>query len=615
MKSRFLLVGTGSLCLLLPTLGTAAGLDYPAQSTSGMGTVQANAAEANDATTVFYNPAGMARLSGVNVSQAGQLISAHGNFQNDGTTRADGQQTSGGNGGNFLPSLLAGGEFFASAAVNDAVSVGLGVFVPYGAKLNYGASSVERYFLDKADIETVNINPSISIRFDQKHSIGFGVSAEVIHVKLQSQADIASAALGIGENTLANISKNSALDATLINAAEAANKLNINVLAGGNALLNPTNTSLLGRLNSAINSTVALSPADQAAQQQAANYCASKYPSQATTSATYGRCLSAYSLTRPDAIGGTNGDGTLKVTGINVAAGYNLGYMYQYNDNIRFGLTYRSRIVHDISVDTNWDFTGVTGTVPDPNSTTALGALTGQRVNVKDYASVYARPSGTGSVRIVSPSTLAASLFDQLTPRLALMGTVSYVQTSSTQNLTIHFDDVTRPDGGCYGAATCYPGVTKQGDAVINNNFRDTWKVSIGANYQLTDKLMLRTGLGYEQTPVPDAAARYAGLPDNDRYIYSLGGRYTVRKGLSIDAAYSLILIKDSLANYTDSCAPAGYKPSNYKDSSGNNTNLNGYDVNGDGQIDDCTGNGGIYRGAYKDMMVNVLGLQVNQRF
>lgn len=611
MNFRQTLLCCCAFTFLFPAVSWSAGLDFPAQSTSGMGTAQANAAEADDATTVYYNPAGMARLKGVNVSQGGQLVSANGHFENNGTTRADGQLTSGGNGGNFLPNAIVAGELYATAVVNDTVSIGLGVFVPYGAKLNYGASSVERYFLNKADIETLNINPSMSIRFDNKHSIGFGISAEVIHAKLKSQADVSAATLATAENTLANVTKNNATDKALVGVSEQLDGLGINAIAGANTLLNGSITqNTVNKLSQAATATLpGITPQQQAEQQRAASYCGSKYPGQ-QGSAQYNRCLSAYSLTRPDAPGGTNGDGSLTVGGVNVAAGFNVGYLYQFDDSMRFGLTYRSKIVHDIDVTTNWDFRNVSGTVPDPNAPTALGALTGPRVSVQDYASVYARPSGTGNVRIVSPESIAGSLFKQFSPRFALMGTVNFVRTSSTQELRVHFDDVTRPNGGCYGAATCYPGVTRQGDAVIQNKFRDTWKVSIGGNYKLNDKVMLRSGLGYEQTPVPDASSRYAGLPDNDRYVFSLGGRYSVRKNLSLDAAYSLIMIKDSIANYTDNCHPAGYKPSNYP-----NGNLDGYDSNGDGQINDCTGNGGTFKGTFKDLMVNVLGVQINQRF
>ena len=93
-----------------------------------------------------------------------------------------------------LAVLVSGGPLpvaalFASTPINDTVSVGLGVFSPGGGNLNYKKDWFGRNFVDSTAIETVNINPSLSIRFDDKHSIGLGVSALVGHAKLKQQID------------------------------------------------------------------------------------------------------------------------------------------------------------------------------------------------------------------------------------------------------------------------------------------------------------------------------------------------------------------------------------------------------------------------------------------
>ena len=172
--------------IALPVPLLAAGLEFPWQSTSAMGSANANAAEAADASTIYYNPAGMSRLKGTQVSQGLQLLSVRGQFEDEGSALLDGSATGGGNGGTYHPKLIGAGEFYAVTPYNDQITLGLGIFVPYGANVNYKSDWAGRYSLDRAAIESVNINPSLSIRFDDQHSIGFGVSGQIMHLRLRS---------------------------------------------------------------------------------------------------------------------------------------------------------------------------------------------------------------------------------------------------------------------------------------------------------------------------------------------------------------------------------------------------------------------------------------------
>ena len=57
-------------------------------------------------------------------------------------------------------------------------------------------------------------------------------------------------------------------------------------------------------------------------------------------------------------------------------------------------------------------------------------------------------------------------------------------------------------------------------------NWRDTFKVALGASYQLSQPLQLRFGMAYDQSPVRDADSRMTTMPDNDR-IWLSGGLKT----------------------------------------------------------------------------------------
>jgi long-chain fatty acid transport protein len=70
-------------------------------------------------------------------------------------------------------------------------------------------------------------------------------------------------------------------------------------------------------------------------------------------------------------------------------------------------------------------------------------------------------------------------------------------------------------------------------------NFEDSWKLSVGANWRLGNGWMVRGGLAYDESPV-QAAYRTPRLPDNDRTWLTAGGQYRFANGLTLDfgAAY-----------------------------------------------------------------------------
>jgi long-chain fatty acid transport protein len=70
--------------------------------------------------------------------------------------------------------------------------------------------------------------------------------------------------------------------------------------------------------------------------------------------------------------------------------------------------------------------------------------------------------------------------------------------------------------------------------------------VSLGANYKYDDKLTLRGGIAYDQTPVNSDELRHPALPDGDRNQFSVGANYKLTPNSSIDLAYSFLDFKDA---------------------------------------------------------------------
>ena len=65
-------------------------------------------------------------------------------------------------------------------------------------------------------------------------------------------------------------------------------------------------------------------------------------------------------------------------------------------------------------------------------------------------------------------------------------------------------------------------------------------------NYRWTDSFMLKLGVAYDQTPVPDATHRNVFLPDSDRTWLSLGGKYQLTKESTLDFGYAHLFLKNS---------------------------------------------------------------------
>ena len=77
----------------------------------------------------------------------------------------------------------------------------------------------------------------------------------------------------------------------------------------------------------------------------------------------------------------------------------------------------------------------------------------------------------------------------------------------------------------------------------VSKDWRDVYAYGIGAEYKATDKLDLRCGFLYEQTPVPSANFETA-LPDSDKYGITLGLGYLF-KDVQIDTSYAFLKYKD----------------------------------------------------------------------
>ncbi len=65
---------------------------------------------------------------------------------------------------------------YITAKVNKYIYLGFAVFAPYGTATDWTHTWFGRYFADKTDLKTFDFNPTLSIKFNDKFSIGIGVN-------------------------------------------------------------------------------------------------------------------------------------------------------------------------------------------------------------------------------------------------------------------------------------------------------------------------------------------------------------------------------------------------------------------------------------------------------
>lgn len=213
------------------------------------------------------------------------------------------------------------------------------------------------------------------------------------------------------------------------------------------------------------------------------------------------------------AVAAGNVEGRNELTGDDDGWGYNLGLTYDLSERTRLGLAYRSTVKYHL-----------TGTHTATHPTTVSGAAN---------TIINTNPGTLNqniSVDIEVPDTFSMSTAHKLNDKWDVLGDLSWTGWSSIQEIRIKFTEA--------GAA----------DDVTTWKLKDTWRLSLGANYRHADDLKFRFGVAYDQSPVPDPY-RTVRLPDSDRTWLSVGMQYKPSKQSAIDVGFSYLWVKDPSIN------------------------------------------------------------------
>jgi len=175
---------TAGICIPVATL--ASGFAIIENSASGMGQAFAGAAAvAEDPSTIYFNPAGMMYLQGTQVTAGLHIIDSNANFKDKGSTNLAlagvPQGSEGGNAGDtfYVP------NFYYVRDFGEKYKIGLGVSAPFGLGTKYRDAWMGRYTSTESVVKSVNINPAIAFRANDKLSIGLGMNFLYVDARLE----------------------------------------------------------------------------------------------------------------------------------------------------------------------------------------------------------------------------------------------------------------------------------------------------------------------------------------------------------------------------------------------------------------------------------------------
>jgi long-chain fatty acid transport protein len=384
---RVLLIVTAVVAFLVfsPHYAQAGSFALNEQSVSGLGTAYAGgAAEAADASTIFFNPAGIALLKQGELQIGGQFIIPQARFTNEGSrytlpgTPFNNLPLSGGNGGDggvthLLPNFYLSQPVFRSLQYGD-LAVGIGLSVPFGLETDYSPGWVGRYAALRTKLTTFDLQPTIAYRIFDRILLGASLDVQYASARLTQAIDFGLAGAGV------------------LGQFEQA----LPALLAARGVPAPAIPGLVNATRQAFNN-------------------AGFVP------------------------GGR--DGVSEVTGDDWKVGFTLGAIFEYwkgdeqgfFQDGRFGVSYRSGITHDIR--------GTASFRNVPSITAAAAPIPFPQPNL--FQSIFFDQNANASLDL--PEIYHFSLYQRFARQFALMGDIAWTRWSRLQSVPITFQNANTP--------------------------------------------------------------------------------------------------------------------------------------------------------------------------
>ncbi len=180
---------------LISGQAAAGGFQLNEQSVSSQGTAFAGrTSNVTDASIVFGNPAGMSFLDRAQITAGATYLDVDSDINNaSGTTALGTPVVPASNDGDMVPGKTVPFGYFVQP-INDHLHFGLGVYAPFGVITDYEDDFEGRYFGNYSDVEVITVQPTLSVKFNDQFSAGFGLTYNRIEGELESATADGSAA-------------------------------------------------------------------------------------------------------------------------------------------------------------------------------------------------------------------------------------------------------------------------------------------------------------------------------------------------------------------------------------------------------------------------------------
>ena len=168
-KLRQLIVGTTVFVavgfLVVPRV-SALGFDNPDQDARATAQGEAFVAQADDASAIYYNPAGLTQLSGTEITGGMELQFPDSRLKGAGS----GEEM---NTMSYIPQIFASTDF---GMKQSPWRFGLGFMVPFGNVADYARNGSFRYLVTDASLAVYDIQPTVAYKVNDHLSLGAGLN-------------------------------------------------------------------------------------------------------------------------------------------------------------------------------------------------------------------------------------------------------------------------------------------------------------------------------------------------------------------------------------------------------------------------------------------------------
>ena len=202
-------------------------------------------------------------------------------------------------------------------------------------------------------------------------------------------------------------------------------------------------------------------------------------------------------------------DGKIKIDDDDLGYGFNLGILIEPREDLRFSLTYRSKVEVEFK-----DVVDIKGIGPNLQALLDLIGVTSEKADLE----------------MELPQEVLISGYYDLTDKVALVASAGWQDWSN------------------FGKSTLTLRSTNTTSFEADRNFKDTWHAAIGARYRFAEPWLWSVGFAYDSSPVDDED-RTPDMPLDRQIRLATGLQYDWNENVTIGGAYTYIDLGDAEIN------------------------------------------------------------------